>query len=124
MSTASPPAATSANANPAEGEFQGVPASRGQATGPARILRGPEDIGLLRPGDILVCAMATPAWTPALAVAAGVIAETGGSLSSLAIAAREQGVPAVVAVKNASTRMRDGQVVRIDGAGGIVCLQV
>ena len=124
MSTASPPAATSANANPTTDELQGVPASRGQAVGPARILRGPEEAGLLRPGDILVCATATPAWTPALSIVAGVMTETGGLLSSLAIAAREQGVPLVVAVKNARTRMPDGQVVRIDGTSGIVCLQV
>lgn len=122
MSTASPPAATSANANPTTDELQGVPASRSQAVGPARILRGPEDAGLLRPGDILVCATASPGWTTALSIAAGIVSETGGTLSSLAIAAREHGVPAVFAVKDARAQIRDGQVARIDGADGIVCV--
>jgi len=114
-------AATSAAAT-AQDELRGAPASRGEVTGPARILHSPEEGALLRPGDVLVCVMTTPAWTPLFSIAAGIITETGGALSHPAITAREYGIPAVVAVQDATTRIRDGQVVTIDGGKGIVSL--
>jgi len=104
-------------------QLRGAPASRGKVTGPARILRGPEEGARLRTGDILVCVMTTPAWTPLFSIAAGIITETGGALSHPAITAREYGIPAVVAVKDATTRIREGQTVTIDGGTGIVSLQ-
>ena len=116
------PGAAPAAAEIARDELRGAPASRGQVTGPARILRGPEEGALLRPGDILVCVMTTPAWTPLFSIAAGIITETGGALSHPAITAREYGIPAVVAVKDAITRIRDGQIVTIDGGSGVVSL--
>ncbi|MEX2247914.1 MAG: PEP-utilizing enzyme [Dehalococcoidia bacterium] len=103
-------------------ELRGAPASRGNVTGPARVLHGPEDVARLRPGDVLVCVMTTPAWTPLFSVAAGIITETGGALSHPAITAREYGIPAVVAVPRATTKIRDGQIVTIDGGAGIVSL--
>ena len=93
------------------GELRGAPASRGTVTGAARILLSPEDVGRLQPGDVLVCVMTTPAWTPLFGVAGGIITETGGMLSHPAITAREYGIPAVLAVQDATTRIRDGQVV-------------
>jgi len=113
-------AATAAAA--AQDELRGAPASRGEVTGPARILHGPEEGVLLRPGDVLVCVMTTPAWTPLFSIAAGIITETGGALSHPAITAREYGIPAVVAVPDATTRIRDGQIVTIHGGKGIVSL--
>ena len=77
----------------------------------------------MRPGDVLVCVMTTPSWTPLFAIAAGIITETGGALSHPAITAREYGIPAVVAVKDATARIRDGQVVTIDGGKGVVSLR-
>jgi pyruvate,water dikinase len=102
--------------------FRGSPASRGQATGPARILRSPEEGPRLRRGDILVCAMTTPAWTPLFAIAGGIITETGGALSHPAITAREYGIPAVVALADATTRLKDGEIVTVDGTTGTVSI--
>ena len=104
----------------ARAEHRGTPASRGQATGPARILREAADVGRLSAGDIAVVASAAPVWTSLLSLAAGVITETGGALSSLAVAAREYGIPAVVGVHNATIVICDGQIVTIDGATGMV----
>jgi pyruvate,water dikinase len=81
----------------------GVPASHGTATGPARIVRGPADFDQVRPGDILVCRFTDPAWTPLFGIAAGIVTEIGGVLSHAAIVARERGIPAIVAVPNATT---------------------
>jgi len=98
----------------------GTPGSRGTATGPARIVRGPGDFARVRPGDILVCPWTDPAWTPLLRVAAGVVTETGGVLSHAAIVARERGVPAVLGVAGATTALTDGVALTIDGAAGTV----
>ena len=106
-----------------DGELRGLSASRGRVTGRARILHNPEEGAWFRSGEVLVCVMTTPAWTPLFAIAGGVITETGGPLSHPAIAAREYAIPCVVAVKNATTRIRDGQVVTIDGAAGVVTLE-
>ncbi|PZF80292.1 PEP/pyruvate-binding domain-containing protein [Jiangella anatolica] len=98
----------------------GTPASRGVATGPARVIDGPDGFGRVRAGDMLVCRFTDPAWTPLLRVAAGVVTETGGALSHAAIVARERRIPAVVGVDGATTRIRDGATITVDGAAGTV----
>lgn len=96
----------------------GTPGSRGTATGTARVVRGPGDFDRVRPGDVLVCPWTDPSWTPLLRVAAGVVTETGGVLSHAAIVARERGIPAVLAVPRATTRVPDASTITIDGAAG------
>ncbi|MFG1905872.1 PEP/pyruvate-binding domain-containing protein [Kribbella sp. NPDC048928] len=98
----------------------GIPGSHGTATGPARIVRGPADFAYVRPGDILVCPHTDPAWTPLLSIAAGVITESGGLLSHAAIVAREQGIPAVLAVPEATTQLTDNTPTTINGSKGTV----
>ena len=49
-----------------------------------------------------------------------VVTETGGMLSHAAVIAREYGIPAVLAVPQATQRLRDGQLVRVDGGVGTV----
>ena len=61
-----------------------------------------------------------PPWTPLFSIARAVVTEVGGMLSHTAIAAREYGIPAVVALPDATRRIRDGQLVEVDGAAGTV----
>lgn len=98
----------------------GVPGSHGTVTGAARIVRGFGDFARVRQGDILVCPFTDPAWTPLLRIAAGVVTETGGVLSHAAIVAREHGIPAVLGVSGATSRLRDDTVITIDGTTGTV----
>ena len=100
--------------------FRGSPASRGTITAPVRILHSPDEGAKLERGDILVASMTTPAWTPLFAIAGGIITETGGALSHPAITAREYGIPAVVALEGATTSLKDGQLVTLDGTAGTV----
>ncbi|TDO45150.1 pyruvate,water dikinase [Kribbella sp. VKM Ac-2571] len=100
----------------------GVAGSHGTATGPARVVRGPADFPTVRPGDILICPYTDPAWTPLLSIAAGVVTEIGGILSHAAIVAREQGIPAVLAVPQATTQIPNGTTVTINGTVGTVHL--
>lgn len=98
----------------------GTPGSQGIASGPARIVRGPADFTRVQPGDILICPHTSPAWTPLLKIVAGVVTETGGVLSHAAIVAREHGIPAVLGLSGAMSRLRDGSQITIDGTAGAV----
>lgn len=97
----------------------GTPASAGTATGRVRVVRDP--IGArIEPGEILVAPSTDPGWTPLFMTAGAVVMEMGGVISHGAVVAREYGIPAVVGVPDATTRLRTGQVVTVDGAAGTV----
>jgi rifampicin phosphotransferase len=100
----------------------GIPASGGRATGTARIAHSPQEAAQLRHGEILVARSTDPGWTPAFALASGLVLEVGGQLSHGAIVAREYGLPAVLNVRDAMSRIRDGQVITVDGTLGAVYL--
>lgn len=102
------------------GELRGVPASRGVATGRARIARSLQEAQALLPGEVLVATTTMPPWTPLFGVAAAVVTETGGALSHCAVVAREYGIPAVVGVHGAMREIADGATVTVDGAAGTV----
>ena len=102
--------------------LRGTPTSRGQYTGPLRIVRGIRDFHKLQPGDVLVIPYSDVGWTPLFAKAGAVIAESGGLLSHSSIIAREYGIPAVVSVPGAS-KLRDGTLATVDGYRGVIALQ-
>ncbi len=109
--------------DPVSIDRRGTPASPGRVSGPARIIRSREDAARLRTGDVAVCGCASPELMALLTTAAGIVTATGGVLSSLVIVARESHVPAVVAVHGATSLIRDGQIIAIDGAAGTVSLR-
>jgi len=100
----------------------GVAASAGQVTAVARVLDGPQNFAELQPGEILVAAITTPAWTSLFARAAAVVTDIGGPLSHGSIVAREYGIPAVLGTSVATRRIRSGQRIRVDGDTGRVTL--
>lgn len=102
------------------GHLRGIAGSPGVVTGAVRVIRGPHEFEKLQRGEILVAPLTNPVWTPLFAIAGGIVTQVGGILSHGAIVAREYGIPAVMAVHNATTRLQDGQVVTVDGNRGIV----
>lgn len=100
--------------------LKGVPASSGSVSGRARVLHDPDEFDLMRPGDILVAEITTPAWTPLFAMASGVVTDIGGPLSHGSIVAREYGIPAVLGTGIATKRIRSGQTITVDGSAGTV----
>src|SRR5829696_4217416 len=102
--------------------IKGVGASAGQVTAPARVLGGPEDFGQMRPGEVLVAGITTPAWTSLFAMSSAVVTDVGGPLSHSSIVAREYGIPAVLGTGVATRRIQSGQNVRVDGDAGTVTL--
>jgi rifampicin phosphotransferase len=100
----------------------GIGASAGRVTAPARVLGGPEDFGQMRPGNVLVASITTPAWTPLFAMAAAVVTDIGGPLSHSSIVAREYGIPAVLGTAVATRRIANDQSITVDGDAGRVLL--
>ena len=103
-------------------EIRGFAASSGVAEGPARVVRSVEEISRLRPGDILVCQVTNPTWAPIFQKIAAAVSDIGGSMSHAAIVAREYGLPAVVGTGSATSRIKDGQRIRVDGGRGVVTI--
>jgi phosphohistidine swiveling domain-containing protein len=103
--------------------LKGVATSAGKVTAPACVLHGPEDFSHMKPGDVLVAATTTPAWTPLFAMASAVVTDIGGPLSHGSIVAREYGIPAVMGTGVATRRIQNGQVICVDGSAGTVTLK-
>lgn len=101
---------------------RGTGASAGVASGPARIVLGPDDFERVRPGDIIVAPSSNPSWVPLFTIAGGLVTDTGGVLCHAAVVAREFALPAVVGTGDATTRIADGQMLELDGTTGFVRL--
>jgi pyruvate,water dikinase len=100
--------------------LSGLAASAGVAQGPVRVLRQARDAVGFQPGEVLVAPVADVGWSPLFLAAAAVVTDLGGPLSHASIVLREYGVPAVVNVKDATSLLRDGEMVRVDGYRGEV----
>jgi phosphohistidine swiveling domain-containing protein len=100
--------------------IKGIGAARGTATGTARVVRSLAETDRVQEGDILVCNMTTPAWTPLFAFLKGIVADSGGPLSHCAVLAREYGLPCVTGTVIGTRVIPDGAQVAVDGTQGIV----
>lgn len=98
----------------------GLGASRGSARGSARVVTHVDDLENIEPGEILVAETIDPGWTSVFPLLGGLITETGGLLSHGALLAREYGIPAVMAIPDATTRIETGALIEIDGSAGSV----
>ena len=116
-------AMTDAAASPDAKVLSGVATSRGRVTARARLLGDLSEGTRLSQGEVLVAVMTAPPWTPLFAIAGAIVTETGGVLSHSAITAREYGIPCVVAVPGAMSRIKDGALVTVDGAAGTVTIE-
>jgi phosphohistidine swiveling domain-containing protein len=102
--------------------LDGFAVSPGQITAPASVVKSPEEFEKMVPDSILVCISTTPAWTPLFAQAKGLVTDIGGALAHGSIVAREYGIPAVMGTGVATQRIKNGQVIRVDGNNGTVTL--
>ncbi len=104
----------------ADGVVRGTPAAAGRAEGVVRRLDRPEDGHQLAAGEVLVTVQADIAWTLLFPRAAAIVTDVGAPLSHAAIVARELGLPAVLGCGDATSRLKTGDRVRVDGARGTV----
>ena len=101
------------------GDLVGEAVSPGVVEGRVHVILDPGKEHL-EPGEILVCPSTDPGWTPLFLTAGGLVMEIGGLITHGAIVAREYGLPAVVGIHEATTRLKTGQRVRVDGNSGRV----
>jgi rifampicin phosphotransferase len=99
----------------------GSPVSAGVVEGVVHVIFDPRSAQLV-PGEILVCPATDPAWTPLFLAAGGLVMEVGGMMTHGSVVAREYGIPAVVGVDAATTRLKTGQHIRMDGSTGQIVI--
>lgn len=100
--------------------LKGFAGASGKIQGVVRILTNPEEGEKLKKGEILVASTTNVGWTPLFPKASAIITDIGAPLSHAAIVARELGIPAVVGCGNATTKLKTGDKVIVDGGHGVV----
>ncbi|MGO1989791.1 PEP-utilizing enzyme, partial [Mammaliicoccus vitulinus] len=102
--------------------IKGLAGSKGTYTGAVKIINNEEEFNKLEDGDVLVTHMTTPAWSVLFLRSGAIVTNVGGLLSHPGINAREYQIPAVLGTKNATTELKDGDIVTVDGTNGCVTL--
>lgn len=100
--------------------ISGIAASPGVVEGSAKVVLSVDQFDQVRPGDILVCQMTNPAWTPLFSVISGIVTDAGGTVAHPAVMAREFGIPAVVGCSVGTAQIKTGDRIRVNGSTGIV----
>lgn len=104
----------------AASRLSGLGSSMGVARGRARVVVDPHQVGELAPDSILVARETDPGWLFLMLAASGIVVERGSMLSHTAITGRKFGIPTVVGVDDACSRIADGALLEIDGGSGAI----
>ncbi|MEU1691082.1 PEP-utilizing enzyme [Streptomyces hirsutus] len=102
------------------GAITGMAASPGVVEGVARLITSADQLGEVQEGEILVATITAPSWGPIFGRIKATVTDIGGMMSHAAIVCREYGLPAVTGTGSASTTIRTGQRIRVDGTTGRV----
>ncbi|RRJ88272.1 hypothetical protein EG850_02185 [Gulosibacter macacae] len=100
--------------------LRGMAASPGVVEGKARVIMDASQLSEVQDGEILVAPVTAPSWGPIFGRIAATVTDIGGMMSHAAIVCREYGLPAVTGTGSASTTIRNGQLLRVDGTKGTV----
>jgi phosphohistidine swiveling domain-containing protein len=106
-----------------ESALRGLGSSNGIVTGKVRIVINPDPSIKLYPDEILVAKETDPGWLFLMVSAKGMVVERGSMLSHTAITGRKLGVPTVVSVPNATSILKDGDIITINGSSGIITIE-
>jgi pyruvate,water dikinase len=105
-------------------QVQGLPASVGVVEATARVVLSPEEFDAVQRDEVVVCRMTSPAWVVLFTKISGLVTDAGGMASHPAVVSREFGIPAVVGTSDATSRIKTGDRVRVNGALGRVDILV
>ena len=100
----------------------GVGGSGGVYEGPARLVRNFDDLFNLQEGDVLVTTATGESFNAFLSLIGAAVTDHGSFASHAAIMGREMGFPAVVGTVDATSRIANGVMVRVDGDAGTVTI--
>ncbi|MEK6830253.1 MAG: phosphoenolpyruvate synthase [Nanoarchaeota archaeon] len=96
----------------------GLGASPGIASGRIRIIYDLKDLSRMKTGEILVTKMTNPDMVVSMQKSAAIVTDDGGLTAHAAIVSREMGIPAVVGTINATTKLKEGEIITVDGTSG------
>lgn len=105
---------------PSDSDIKGFPGAAGCVTGKVRVVCDIRDSGEIQSGEILVTTATNIGWTPVFSKVSAIVTDIGAPLSHAAIVAREFGIPAIVGCGNATTLLKTGDIVTVDGSAGVV----
>ncbi|HDK42414.1 MAG TPA: phosphoenolpyruvate synthase, partial [Candidatus Pacearchaeota archaeon] len=100
--------------------LMGIAASPGIASGKIKIIENLEDLDKVKEGDILVTKMTNPDMVVTMQRSAAIITDEGGLTAHAAIVSREMGIPAIVGTQKATTRLKEGETITVNGSTGKV----
>ncbi len=105
-----------------EGEalVRGLGAAPGVDHGQVKIISEISRGNDLKEGDVLVTHMTAPDWVPLMRRSAAIVTDSGGMTCHAAIVSRELGIPCVVGAADATSKLRDGELVTVDATHGTV----
>ena len=101
-------------------DLYGLPGAPGVVEGPARVVMSYEQMGEVKPGEILIAPTTGPSWTPVFGIIKAAVVDRGGMLSHACIVGREHGIPAVINTFEGTKKITTGQRIRVDGTEGTV----
>ncbi len=96
----------------------GLGASPGIASGKIKIIHDLKDLHKINPGDVLVTEMTNPDMVVTMQKSAAIVTDEGGLTAHAAIVSREMGIPAIVGTQEATTKLREGEIITVDGSNG------
>jgi pyruvate,water dikinase len=114
-----PGAAATKPATSPDNVLDGVAIGPGQASGSVRVIAEPGPSDRAAPGEVLVCKRIEGGWDPGDAAPAAIVIETGSASSAAMRLARQRGI-AAVRLPEATSRLRSGQTVTVNGDTGTV----
>ena len=100
--------------------IKGLGAAPGLASGTVRVISELGEATRLAEGDVLVTHMTAPDWVPLMRKAAAIVTDSGGTTCHAAIVSRELGIPCIVGTGEATSRLRDGELVTVDATHSVV----
>jgi pyruvate,water dikinase len=104
-------------------DIKGFPGAAGRITARVRVIPDVSRIDEIEPGEILVTGATNIGWTRIFPKVSAIVTDIGAPLSHAAIVAREFGIPAVVGCGNATTVLKTGDIVEVDGTAGTVTIK-
>jgi len=102
--------------------LKGLAASPGVASGEVKIIKTLEDLQKIKKGDILVTKMTNPDMVVTMEKSSAIVTDEGGLTAHAAIVSREMGIPCVVGTQEATIKLKEGEIVTVDGFNGKVYL--
>jgi len=98
--------------------LEGLAASPGIGVGKIKIVRSMNDLDKVNKGDVLVTEMTNPDMVVTMQKASAIVTDEGGLTAHAAIVSREMGIPAVVGTQTATEKLKEGEIITVDGFTG------